>query len=105
MRAHRLARARLGVGTGLVSVIGEDFAQPELDAMSQAGWPWGIDRPPEDGLLLGRVYHEDMNGRDTLETELNVLADFNGIPEAWRSAKYLMLGNIDPNLQASVLDR
>lgn len=100
--------SRLGVGTGLVSVIGEDFEQAELDAMQNAGMALeGIDRP-EGGksFFWSGSYHTDMNGRDTLETELNVLADFNPeIPQAWRGAKYLMLGNIDPNLQASVLDQ
>lgn len=100
--------SRLGVGTGLVSVIGEDFQQSELDLMSQAGMALeGIDRPVGGkSFFWAGSYHMDMNGRDTLETELNVLADFNPeIPAAWRGAKYLMLGNIDPNLQASVLDQ
>lgn len=99
---------RLGVSTGLVSVIGEDFPQAELEAMSAAGM--GLDGVacPEGGksFFWAGSYHEDMNGRDTLATELNVLADFNPvIPEAWRRAKWLMLGNIDPALQASVLDQ
>ena len=69
---------RLGVGTGLVSVIGEDFPQAELDAMTSAGM--GLDgvECPEGGksFFWAGSYHEDMNGRDTLATELNVLADF-----------------------------
>ena len=100
--------SRLGVGTGLVSVIGEDFPQAELDVMANAGMALeGVDRPAGGkSFFWAGSYHMDMNGRDTLETELNVLADFNPeIPEAWRNAKYLMLGNIDPNLQASVLDQ
>ena len=99
---------RLGVGTGLVSVIGEDFPQAELEAMTSAGM--GLDgvECPKGGksFFWAGSYHEDMNGRDTLATELNVLADFKPvIPEAWRKAKWLMLGNIDPTLQASVLDQ
>ena len=99
---------RLVVDTGLVSVIGEDFAQAELDAMTAAGMHLdGIDRP-EGGksFFWAGSYHDDMNGRDTLATELNVLADFKPvIPAAWRKAKWLMLGNIDPALQMSVLDQ
>lgn len=99
---------RLGVGAGIVSVIGEDFPKKELEAMSGAGMALeGIDCP-EGGksFFWAGSYHEDMNGRDTLATELNVLADFKPIvPESWRKAKWLMLGNIDPTLQMSVLDQ
>ena len=99
---------RLGVDTGLVSVIGEDFAKAELDAMTAAGMHLdGIDCPKGGkSFFWAGSYHDDMNGRDTLATELNVLADFKPvIPAAWRKAKWLMLGNIDPALQMSVLDQ
>lgn len=99
---------RLGVGAGLVSVIGEDFPQAELRAMSDAGMHLeGVDCPKGGkSFFWSGSYHEDMNGRDTLATELNVLADFRPvIPEDWRKARWLMLGNIDPTLQASVLDQ
>lgn len=100
--------SRLGVGAGLVSVIGEDFPESEIQAMEAAGMAMeGVDRP-EGGksFYWSGSYHMDMNGRDTLATELNVLADFNPtIPQAWRGARWLMLGNIDPSLQASVLDQ
>ena len=99
---------RLGVGAGLVSVIGEDFPEEELQSMSDAGMHLeGVDCPKGGkSFFWSGSYHADMNGRDTLATELNVLADFKPvIPEAWRKAKWLMLGNIDPTLQASVLDQ
>lgn len=100
--------SRLGVGAGLVSVIGEDFPEAELQAMESAGMALeGVDRPAGGkSFYWSGSYHMDMNGRDTLATELNVLADFNPtIPQDWRDARWLMLGNIDPTLQASVLDQ
>ena len=100
--------SRLGVQSGLVSVIGEDFPQEELESMKEAGMGLEGVACPEGGksFYWSGSYHMDMNGRDTLATELNVLADFKPIiPEAWRKARYVMLGNIDPTLQASVLDQ
>ncbi len=100
--------SRLGVRTGLVSVVGDDFPESELSDMVAAGMMLdGIERKPgEKSFYWSGSYHMDMNGRDSLETQLNVLADFNPvIPGAWRNAKWLMLGNIDPTLQASVLDQ
>ena len=71
--------SRLGVGTGLVSVIGEDFEQAELDAMQNAGMALKASTGPEGGRaftgLGGPAWL--LNGRDTLETELNVLAVSN----------------------------
>lgn len=100
--------SRLGVGAGMVSVIGEDFPVEETAAMESAGMMLdGVDRRAgERSFFWSGSYHMDMNGRDTLETELNVLADFNPvIPGHWKGARWLMLGNIDPKLQASVLDQ
>ena len=88
-----------GVRTGLVSIVGDDFPQEELNRMEAAGMlVEGIERKAGGkSFFWSGSYHMDMNGRDTLATELNVLADFNPvIPEAWRCAKWLMLGNIDP---------
>lgn len=100
--------SKLGVNSGLVSVVGEDFPGEELAAMRAAGMNLeGIEiKAGERSFFWSGSYHMDMNGRDTLETELNVLAEFNPvIPQEWRKAKWLMLGNIDPALQASVLDQ
>lgn len=100
--------SRLGVGAGLVSVVGDDFPGPEMEAMRSAGMMLeGVEcKNGEKSFFWSGSYHMDMNGRDTLETELNVLSDFQPvIPEAWKKAKWLMLGNIDPSLQASVLDQ
>ena len=92
----------------LVSVVGDDFSQEELTRMENAGMlVEGIERKEgEKSFFWSGSYHTDMNGRDTLETELNVLADFKPvIPAQWKGAQWLMLGNIDPSLQASVLDQ
>jgi sugar/nucleoside kinase (ribokinase family) len=100
--------SRLGIGAGLVSVIGEDFPQTELESMTEAGMDLEGISCPKGGksFFWSGSYHMDMNGRDTLATELNVLADFKPeIPESWKNARYVMLGNIDPTLQASVLDQ
>ena len=100
--------SKLGVTAGLVSVVGSDFPETELSAMRKAGMHLeGIEvKEGERSFYWSGSYHMDMNGRDTLETELNVLADFNPvIPAEWKRAKWLMLGNIDPKLQASVLDQ
>ena len=100
--------SRLGVNSGLVSVVGEDFPSEELAVMRAAGMNLeGIEiKQGGRSFFWSGSYHMDMNGRDTLETELNVLADFNPvIPNEWRKAKWLMLGNIDPSLQSSVLDQ
>lgn len=92
----------------LVSIVGDDFPNDELEALKQRGINL-------DGLEIvknGKTffwegkYHDDMNNRDTLVTDLNVLDDFDPIlPEAARSAKYVMLGNLTPSIQAQVLDQ
>jgi sugar/nucleoside kinase (ribokinase family) len=92
----------------LVSIVGDDFPSTELQKLQERGVNL-------DGLKIvtggksffwaGR-YHNNMNSRDTLVTDLNVLADFDPIlPEASRSCKYVMLGNLTPAIQASVLDQ
>jgi hypothetical protein len=66
----------------------------------------GIECMPGKTFHWRGRYHEDLNNRDTLETALNVFQHFNPtIPEAYRDTRYVMLGNIDPALQLSVLDQ
>lgn len=102
------AATRIVDSVGLVSVIGDDFPAPELDAMQCAGMNLdGVElRKGEKSFFWSGAYHMDMNTRDTVATELNVLADFvPSVPKALRFAKWVMLGNIDPKLQLSVLDQ
>jgi len=91
-----------------VSIIGGDFPQEELDELTRRGVQLdGVEvvKHKKSFFWSGR-YHLDMNTRDTLITDLNVLADFNPkIPDSYQGAAYLMLGNMMPSLQLSVIDQ
>ncbi len=93
---------------GLVSVVGDDFPQEMLDKLSERNVDLqGLEvmKGRESFFWAGR-YHYDMNTRDTLETRLNVLLELDPkLPPEYRSAPYVMLGNLDPKVQAKVLDR
>jgi len=91
----------------LVSVIGEDFGK-NIDIITSKG----IDVEGVDVVLGGKSffwsgkYHNDMNSRDTLITELNVLADFDPkIPASYQDCEYLLLGNLTPKVQLDTLER
>lgn len=91
---------------GLVSVVGEDFPPEVLADMNQRGIDTnGVEiRKGEKSFFWSGKYHIDMNTRDTLATELNVLADFKPVvPPAFRNAEFLMLGNLTPSVQADVI--
>lgn len=91
-----------------VSIIGGDFPQEELDELTKRGVQLeGVEivKGKKSFFWSGR-YHLDMNTRDTLVTDLNVLADFNPkIPDSYQGADYLMLGNMMPSLQLSVIEQ
>jgi sugar/nucleoside kinase (ribokinase family) len=92
----------------VVSVIGDDFPQAELDYMQSKGINLeGLQvKKGEKSFFWAGRYHDNMNKRDTLDTQLNVLADFDPIlPEAYREASYLMLGNLTPDVQMQVLNQ
>lgn len=92
----------------IVSVIGDDFDQEMIAEFNRRGVDTeGLQvKEGEKSFFWSGRYHTDMNSRDTLVTDLNVLADFDPVlPESYRSPEYLMLGNIDPDLQAKVLDQ
>jgi sugar/nucleoside kinase (ribokinase family) len=90
--------------TNLVGVVGDDFAQEDEDLLTQHGVDLeGLERVPGKTFFWAGKYSDDMNERTTLRTDLNVFADFNPqLPEKYRSAPYLILGNIQPALQTSV---
>ena len=93
---------------GIVSVVGDDFPQETLDMLSAKGVDTtGIDiKKGEKTFFWSGKYHNDLNTRDTLATELNVLETFNPIlPKEYRNAEFLMLGNLAPAVQAQVLDQ
>lgn len=89
-----------------VSIIGYDFPKEEMEELKKRGVQLeGVEIVPDKKSFFwsGR-YHEDMNSRDTLVTDLNVLADFNPqIPESYQGAEFLMLGNLVPAIQLSVI--
>ena len=103
-----LAAAHFGVQTGIVSVVGGDFPQSYLNMMNDKGINTDGVEVIEDGktFFWSGKYHNDMNSRDTLITELNVLADFTPVvPETFRDAAIVVLGNLHPLTQSSVLDQ
>lgn len=92
----------------LVSIVGDDFPETELNKLRNRGVDLEGLKVVSGGksfFWAGR-YHNNMNSRDTLVTDLNVLADFDPIlPEDAKSSKYVMLGNLTPSIQARVLDQ
>lgn len=91
-----------------VSVVGEDFPQTELDALTARGVALdGVQvKDGEKSFYWSGKYHMDMNTRDSLVTDLNVLADFNPvIPESYQGSEFLILGNLTPQVQMSVIDQ
>jgi sugar/nucleoside kinase (ribokinase family) len=93
---------------GIVSVVGEDFPQETLDYMKSKGINTdGIQiKYGEKTFFWSGRYHNDMNSRDTLVTELNVLGTFDPvIPANFQGADFLMLGNLSPDVQRKVIER
>lgn len=91
-----------------ISVVGGDFPQEELDALAARGVNFeGLQiKKDEKSFYWSGKYHMDMNSRDTLATELNVLANFTPVvPDSYQGAEFLMLGNLDPNVQRSVIEQ
>lgn len=89
----------------LVAVVGDDFDQTDLDLLKKHNIDVsGIERVPGGKTFFWQgVYSPDMNDRQTLRTDLNVFADFNPrLPDGYRDAEYLLLGNIQPVLQKQV---
>ena len=103
-----LAASQFGVKTGVVSVVGGDFPESYLDMMNSKGINTdGIEVVKEGKTFFwSGKYHNDMNSRDTLITELNVLETFTPVvPDNFKDAGIVMLGNLHPLTQASVLDQ
>lgn len=88
----------------IVGVVGDDFAQEDIDFLASRGIDLeGLEKVPGKTFYWAGVYSDDMNDRTTLQTDLNVFADFNPkLPQSYRAAPYLLLGNIQPTLQRSV---
>jgi len=91
-----------------ISIVGNDFPEEEMNELKSRGVDLsGVEIVPDQkSFFWSGKYHLDMNSRDTLVTDLNVLADFNPkVPEQYQEAKYLMLGNLMPSLQLSVIEQ
>ena len=91
-----------------VSIVGYDFPQEELQQLQSRGVDLNgvVKVADKKSFFWSGRYHMDMNTRDTLVTDLNVLADFNPVvPEAYQGAEFLMLGNLMPKLQLSVIEQ
>ncbi|MCB0689130.1 MAG: bifunctional hydroxymethylpyrimidine kinase/phosphomethylpyrimidine kinase [Saprospiraceae bacterium] len=90
----------------LVSVIGDDWPVDEIKLLNSRGVDTrGLQiKNGEKSFFWAGKYREDLNQRDTLVTELNVLADFDPVlPESYQDAEYLMLGNLTPEIQMAVI--
>jgi sugar/nucleoside kinase (ribokinase family) len=103
-----LSASHFNLQSAIVSVVGDDFPQEYLDLLTSRN----IDISGLEVVKGGKTffwsgkYHNDLNSRDTLITELNVLADFNPVvPQNFTNADVVMLGNLHPLVQSSVLDQ
>jgi sugar/nucleoside kinase (ribokinase family) len=103
-----LSASHFNLQSAIVSVVGDDFPQEYLDLLTSKN----IDISGLEVVKSGKTffwsgkYHNDLNSRDTLATELNVLADFQPkVPQNFKNADVVMLGNLHPMVQSSVLDQ
>jgi sugar/nucleoside kinase (ribokinase family) len=103
-----LSASNFNLQSAIVSVVGDDFPQEYLDLLTNKN----IDISGIEVVKGGKtffwsgLYHNDLNTRDTLATELNVLADFQPkVPQNFKNADVVMLGNLHPLVQSSVLDQ
>ncbi|MFV8324575.1 PfkB family carbohydrate kinase [Flavobacterium sp. ZS1P14] len=103
-----LSASYFNLQSAIVSVVGDDFPQEYLDLLTARN----IDISGLEVVKGGKTffwsgrYHNDLNSRDTLDTQLNVLADFQPkVPENFKNSDVVMLGNLHPLVQSSVLDQ
>lgn len=103
-----LSASQFNVDGAIVSVVGGDFPTTYIDMLVEKGLNVEGLEIVEDGktFFWSGKYHNDMNSRDTLVTELNVLADFKPVvPHDYRDAEVVMLGNLHPLVQLSVIEQ
>jgi sugar/nucleoside kinase (ribokinase family) len=91
----------------VVGVIGKDYPRQELESLASRGIDWGgVEEADGESFRWKGKYSYDLQSRETLETRLGVFADFQPrLPQGFRSAKFVFLGNIDPDLQLGVLEQ
>jgi len=103
-----LAASQFQVDGAIVSIVGGDFPQEDIDMLASNGLDVsGLEIVKEGKTFFwSGKYHNDMNTRDTLATELNTLADFNPVvPENYKNSEVVMLGNLHPLVQLSVIEQ
>ena len=103
-----LSASQFGVKSGIVSVVGGDFPKEYLEKLNAKNINTDGIEIIEDGktFFWKGKYHNDLNTRDTLITDLNVLADFNPVvPEEFKDTDFLMLGNLHPAVQMAVINQ
>ncbi len=103
-----LSASNFGIKSGIVSVVGGDFPQEYLDMLNDRNIDTTGIEIVKDGktFFWSGKYHNDMNSRDTLITELNVLEHFNPVvPENFKDSEIVMLGNLHPGVQMSVINQ
>lgn len=103
-----LSSAYFPLNAAVVSIVGNDFPQEYLQLLEDKNIDISSIEIVKDGktFFWSGKYHNNLNNRDTLDTQLNVLTDFNPIvPENYKDAEVVMLGNIHPSLQISVLNQ
>jgi len=103
-----LAASQFKVDCGLVSVVGEDFDESHISLLKSKGLDLtGVEIiKGEKTFFWSGKYHNDLNSRTTLDTQLNVLTKFKPIvPDHYKDASMVLLGNLDPNLQLAVLEQ
>jgi len=103
-----LSASHFNLQSAIVSIVGEDFPQEYINLLTDRN----IDVSGLEVVKGGKTffwsgrYHNDLNSRDTLDTQLNVLADFQPkVPQNFKNADVVMLGNLHPLVQSSVLDQ
>jgi sugar/nucleoside kinase (ribokinase family) len=103
-----LAASYFSKKINLISVVGDDFPSDTIKKFNSHGINTdGLQiKKGQKSFFWSGKYHNDMNTRDTLDTQLNVLADFDPvIPESYQDCEFLMLGNLMPKIQQQVMDR
>ncbi|UOB19253.1 PfkB family carbohydrate kinase [Abyssalbus ytuae] len=103
-----LAASQFDIDSAIVSIVGDDMNREYLNMLATKN----IDVSSIEIVKGGKTffwsgkYHNDLNSRDTLDTQLNTLADFNPIvPENYKDSEVVMLGNLHPNIQLSVINQ
>lgn len=103
-----LSASQFGIDSSVVSVVGEDFPDKYLGLLRDRNVNLDALEIVKGGktFFWSGKYHNDMNTRDTLDTQLNVLADFSpNVPDAYKNSEIVMLGNLHPAVQMSVIDQ